>query len=215
MLNCEVSLVFQNEKSHDIFEMFNLTNKECQANFKNFTFNTNVFSKCFVSEESINIQINRWKRKLNKALHACFRKIRINNNKVKTKSRIDTLMQDKNNILKKIHREKDDMDKVDEIDKIIREECQDKEMEKLQNVIGSLDLNNGGTNNTNIWKQMKKAFPSKTRPIPTGVMNKEGKVITNPIEKKNVKLEHFKNRMRNRPVKEEVKDVMNLKKNVI
>ena len=111
-------------------------------------------------------------------------------------------MQDKNNILKKKHREKDDMDKVDEIDKMIREECQDKEMEKLQNVIGNLDLNNGGTNNTNIWKQMKKTFPRKTRPIPTGVMNKEGKVITNPIEKKNVILEHLKNRMRKRPVKE-------------
>ena len=83
MLHCEVNLNFHKQKKHDQVEMFNLTNKECQAKFKMFTSNTNLFSKCFESDESIDIQFNRWKRKLIKSLYACFRKIRINQNKEK------------------------------------------------------------------------------------------------------------------------------------
>ena len=41
-------------------------------------------------------------------------------------------------------------------------------------------------------------------------MNKEGKVITNPKEKKTIILEHFKNRLRKRPAKEEVNEIITL-----
>ena len=45
--------------------------------------------------------------------------------------------------------------------------------------------------------------------MPTGVQNVEGKIITNPNEKKKVILDHFLHRMRKRPVKDEVKDILN------
>ena len=54
---------------------------------------------------------------------------------------------------------------------------------------------------------MRKVFPKNSKPLPTGVMNIKGKVITNPKEKKTVTLEHFKHRMRKRSVKEEVKEI--------
>ena len=37
---------------------------------------------------------------------------------------------------------------------------------------------------SNIWRQMRKSFPKKTKPFPTGVKNVEEKVITHPKEKK-------------------------------
>ena len=49
--------------------------------------------------------------------------------------------------------------------------------------MGELELG-GGTNNTNVWKQMRKAFPKKVKSLPTRVKNEQGKVITNPAEKK-------------------------------
>ena len=48
---------------------------------------------------------------------------------------------------------------------------------------------------------MRKAFPKKNKPIPTGVMNIRGKVVTNPNEKKIVTLKHLKHRMRKRQKK--------------
>ena len=138
----------------------------------------------FEGEESIDTQFNRWKRKLMKSFRICFRKIRINNKKEKKESMVDMLINEKNYILKKKVKDKEDTFQIEELDKIIGEECEDKQIEKLQKVLGSLELQNGATNNTNIWKQMNKAFPKKTRPIPTGVINIEGKIITNPNEKK-------------------------------
>ena len=100
MLHCEINLTFHDQKKHEQVKMFNLTNQECQAKFKNYTSNTNIFSKCFESDESINLQFNRWKRKLVKSLYACFRKIRINHNKEKEESKIDILMKQQNSIMK-------------------------------------------------------------------------------------------------------------------
>ena len=164
--------------------MFNLTNKDCQIKFWNYTTNTNTFSNFFETKEGIETQFNRWKRKFVKALHASFKKIRITENSKKKKSVIDVFINEKNTILKKKVKEREDLTKIEELDKIIGEECEDREILKLQKVLGSLDMENGFVNNTNKWKQMKKSYPKKTRPIPTGVMNKGGKVITNPKEKK-------------------------------
>ena len=51
-------------------------------------------------------------------------------------------------------------------------------------------------------------YPKKSKPLPTGVLNVEGKIIANPEEKKKVILEHFRHIMRKRPVKEEVKYIL-------
>ena len=85
------------------------------------------------------------------------------------------------------------------------------EWEKLVKSVGSLETVDGHTNNTNIWKQMRKVFPQKVRSIPTGVKNTEGKMITNPNEKKTIFIDHFMHRMRKRPEEDKVKNV--IKKN--
>ena len=54
---------------------------------------------------------------------------------------------------------------------------------------------------------MKKAFPAKQTPLPTGVKNIQGKLITNPKEKKRVTLKHFEHRMRKRAIKDEIVDI--------
>ena len=54
---------------------------------------------------------------------------------------------------------------------------------------------------------MRKAFPTKSKPLPTGVKNREGKLITNSKEKRKVTVEHFEHRMRKRKIKEEATEV--------
>ena len=57
--------------------------------------------------------------------------------------------------------------------------------------MGNLETSAGTTNLTNIWKSMMKVFPKNTRPLPTGVKIIEGKVITNPTEKKKSNINAF------------------------
>ena len=76
-------------------------------------------------------------------------------------------------------------------------------MKKLNKILGNLETDT----NSNVWKEMRKAFPNKIKPLPTGVLNAQGKLITNPKEKRKVTLEHFLNRMRKRGIKEDTKEV--------
>ena len=47
---------------------------------------------------------------------------------------------------------------VEELDKQISEACQDREWDKIVKVLGNLETDNGGTDNTNVWKEMKKSI---------------------------------------------------------
>ena len=120
-------------------------------------------------------------------LHACFRKLCITN-KEKKPSAINVLMNEKRVLIKDKNHDKE---RVVYLEKKISESCEEREWGKLVDVLGSLKTDTGGTNNTNVWKEMRKAFPKKTRAVPIGVENLKGKLITNPKENKGVILKHF------------------------
>ena len=117
------------------------------------------------------------------------------------------MLDNRKSILKKKTLTKEDEHHIDDIEKEITGEIADKEFDKLEKVLGNMETDSGETDYTNIWKEMRKAYPKKSNPLPTGVRNVQGKVITNPKEKKNVTLEHFTHRMRKRKVKDEIKEI--------
>ena len=180
----EANLVFHKEKNHERITVFNVKNKKCQETFLNYTSNTSMFTKCFEpGDRGIIENFTKWQLKLQKALYACFKKGRVTDSEPKL-SRVDTLMNEKKKILKLKCITTTEEDKLDEIEKLISKECSDLEYKKLEKVLGELQTESGDTNSTNIWKEFRKAYPKKVRPVPTGVKNIHGKVITNPKEKK-------------------------------
>ena len=117
-------------------------------------------------------------------------------------------MEEKKNILRNKYLLTEDREKIEKLDSKITKECEEREWKKLQKVLGNLDTQEG---NNNIWTQMKEAFPKKKKPLPAGVKNIEGKVITNPQEKDKIILKHFVHRMRKRPEKERFKELHKIK----
>ena len=122
-------------------------------------------------------------------------------------SKIDTCIEKKRTILKKQHLSAEDHKTIKRLDEEIGNECEEKEWQTLKEVLQGLDTSE---RNNNIWKQMKKAYPNKVKPIPAGVKNIEGKIITIPKEKEKVILDHFIHRMRKRPIKNKIKDISDL-----
>ena len=108
MLKLDVDLKFHNQNNHERIEMFYFRNRLCQERFKEKTTYTKMFTQCFESNESIEIQFQRWKRRLLKAFHASFQKIRVKNNDKKKLSDIDILLNKKKSILKKKNLDKSD-----------------------------------------------------------------------------------------------------------
>ena len=149
------------------------------------------------SDEPIAIQYKRWKRNVNIAIHAHFRKIRLTETKQDTK--IEVLMNERKNIMKKKTLSKSEEEKVHEIESHITKEIADIELEKLLKVTGELDTDH----NTSIWKEMRKSYPKNYKPIPTGEYL---------IWEKNITIKHFEHKMRKREVKKEVADLIETEK---
>ena len=159
MLKLVLSLTIHEKRQDEQVEPFNLRNKLCLKQFKDFTTNTDKFTKCFSSNELFEVQFKRWQRQFQKALHANFRKIRHTKVDTKKVSKIDILMNKKKDILKNKNINSKDREEIEIIDKEISEECEEKEWGKLNSVLGSLDSQDS---NINIWKQMRKRYPKKS-----------------------------------------------------
>ena len=205
MLMLEIDLEFHKEKKHEDTEVLNVRNKTCQEVFYQFTSKDTRFIKCFSKDENINVQFNKWKRHFNKAINACFKNIKLKENKSNGASKIDKLIDEKKEILRKKEITHEEYMRVENIEIEISNQCEGKELEKLERVMDEIE-----TNKTNIWREMRKAFPNKTKPIPTGVKDIKGRVITNPTERKEVTLNHFDFRMRKRPIVEDVREIVEL-----
>ena len=135
MLSLEINLTYHIEKDHQRVEMFNLRNKHCQLLFKEYTSKSNILSKCFLSNEPINTQFIKWQKLFEKALHACFRKLRSTNRDKKT-SKINILMKEKTDLIKAKSNNKE---RIIDLEKDISEACQEREWAKLVEVLGSLE----------------------------------------------------------------------------
>ena len=136
-----------------------------------------MFTQCFESgNEGILVNFAKWQSKFQKALYACFRKVRVTDTG-KNPTKIDELMDEKKNILKQKQITSEEEENINKIDSLISNECSDREFQKLVKVLGELETETGATNSTNIWKEFRKAYPKKFRPVPTGVKNVHGKVV--------------------------------------
>ena len=169
MLKMEISLTFHMDQKHERNEIFNLRNKICQKHFKEYTNTTDRFLKCFSTNESFKVQFNRWQRQFNKALHANFQKVRIKDNSDKKQSQLYSLINQRKDLLNKKQLNQQDLIYLELIENKIGVECEDRELKKLQKVLGGLSEGDG---NSNIWRQMKKSFSKKIKPLPTGVKKK-------------------------------------------
>ena len=215
-LDLKIDLVFHKEKNHEPQNVFNVRNKIGQQKFLEYTTNTNMFTKCFLSNKKIEHKFDSWQSKFKKALYACFKRVRMTNVDHK-ETHIDKLMSLKKEILKqkKIISSPDFENEMENIEAQISEECSNKEYEKLLKVVEELETKNGGTEFTNVWKQFRKAYPKKFKPVPTGVKNIHGKVITHPEEKKEITIKHFEHRMRKRPRHKETMEIGNIQEETL
>ena len=102
----------------------------------------------------------KWQTKFQKALYACFRKVRVTDREQKP-SIIDELMNEKKNILKQKNSKSEEEEIIEKIDSLISNECSEREFNKLVKVLGELETETGATNSTNIWKEFRKAYPKK------------------------------------------------------
>ena len=209
------------KRNPDREEMFNLKNKGCQEAFKNETENNPGLLNSFKNSLPVEVQSRRWMRSLNSALHKTFRKVRIVSNKKKENIKMRIIMNER--IKKKqelkntaISEEMKNQIEVrikqieEEIEKEVTEDYQKELMETLRE-LGQSEHSVNGDKRKQIWKLLKKNYPKILTAVPVGKKDGKGNIITNHEGLKKLYLQTYVNRLRNRPIKPDLEEMMKLK----
>ena len=67
-------------------KIFKFNDPVAMQKFRNLTTKTNEFTMCFANSKPFNVQLKSWEKVLQKFLHICFKRVRINKNGPSKKS---------------------------------------------------------------------------------------------------------------------------------
>ena len=198
-------------------EIYNLKNKVCQEAFREETDKNNDLLKCFENNKPFKTQCIRWKNTLDDIIKKCFKKIRIKPKKEETKS--GKLLAERFTLKQQVKMVNDDNDlknvlkhKIEQIEKDIGEDITKENFKAISvtvNELGDKDLD--GSGRKKVWEVLKKKFPKNSIVTPVGKKDSKGNIITNHEQLKHLYLKTYRQRMRNRPVKDKLEHMKELK----
>ena len=207
-------------------ELYNFRNKTCQKAFKEATENNKEMLECFDDNIPFENQSKRWKKVLNSVIFKCFKKVRIVQKKRKDieKKKIFEKMNEMKVMKKdlaskeitvedkmKLEERIEKMEK--ELEKEVSEEYISDAMETLRELGGQED-EISGEGRKKMWKKLKEMYPKVQPAVPVGKQDKSGNIVTNHESLKQLYLNTYINRLRNRPISSGFEEIKNLKMNL-
>ena len=179
-------------------EMYNLKNPDCQKVFKDRTSYGDSLSSIFDTEKDLDTATKLFMKKLDNIIKSSFKKIRVTE---KSNKEIDELF----NRRRELRGKTDEYSRaeLERVETKLADLCAEVNYKKIKDEISNIKCEEGGINSGHLWKLKKKLNP-KCRDPPTAMMDPEGNLITTPHLIQNLALDVFKNRLKNRPMKEEL-----------
>ena len=206
----DINLKFTSEKPERI-EIFNFKDIESQNIFRKLTSDTKEFTNCFLDSSPLKLQVEKWREVLNSYCKKAFKKIRIKKKRIKPiKHEIASLIDERNWLVNNAG----DQDKINSVDIDIAQ----KEAEESRNIIinnfKKFSENPENVNLQQMWKLMKTLWPKTNSILPTAKRNHHGKVVSSPKEIKDVLSKEYKDRLRLRPIRPDLKSMKARKRNI-
>ena len=201
-------------------EVFNLRNKNCQDLFTKETDENTKLLECFENELPLEVQSRNWLKVFNTVLYKCFRKVRVTNNvkkkdvkekiiferiELKKKSKLNTISEDM-----KIKIE----ERISQIEQEIGNEISEryhKEIVETLREFGGDEHNLNGSGRKKLWEKLKQKYPKCAPSVPVGKKDRAGNLISNHAGLKDLYLQTYIHRLRNRPMKTELLEMKKLK----
>ena len=100
--------------------------------------------------------------------------------------------------------------RIKHIEKEVTEDYQKELMETLRE-LGQSEHSVNGDKRKQIWKLLKKNYPKILTAVPVGKKDGKGNIIKNHEGLKKLYLQTYVNRLRNRPIKPDLEEIMKLK----
>ena len=157
-------------------------------------------------------QIENWRKTLEKCCKKSFRKIRIRKKNNKPLKENVSKLIDKRNILMNQFDDPKVKRKIEEISEEIAEEEAVENHKMIINNFKSLSENVENINLQQMWKLSKKMWPKNGVTLPTAKRNTRGKIVSGPREIRNILAREYKDRLRSRPMRPDLKELKKRKK---
>ena len=199
----DLNLKIKNVKPERLY-LYNFKSKECQMKFNQMTSETSEFSKCFQSEAPLVQQIDDWQRVLKSFCRKTFTKIRIKDkNIIPINKKISQLISLRNELLR--YDDQASKNKVEELNNDISSLEAEDNRNKLFENFQYFNDNPESINMSQMWKLMKKIWPKVGISLPTAKRNHMGKIVSGAKELKILLAKEYKERLRSRPVRPDMK----------
>ena len=215
----EIELEISSKKP-DRQEIFNFKKKEAQQAFFKETENNRELINCFNNELPFQVQSKKWEKIFNAILYKCFKKVRICKDKKKGNTRIGLLQERLKLKMDLKSKSVDDAskekikDRIEKIEEVIGNRIVDEYHKDIIEIIKSFggdETSLEGSGRLKLWNLLKKKCPKIKSAFPVGKKNRNGKLITNHNGLKKLYLKTYKDRLRNRPIKDDFEEIKNLK----
>ena len=204
------------KRKPDRIELFNLRDKKCQEIFSQETESNPELFQCFDSHLPFEVQCKIWLKNFNSIVYKCFKKVRITNNK-KKKGKYDDLLHERIELKKeaKLTSINEEMkrkieERIFQIENQVSNEISEKYVEEIVEVLKKLGGDGqhlSGSGRKEIWKILKKQYPKCETAVPIGKKDKSDNIVSNHEGLKDLYLNTYMHRLRNRPVKKEYEDM--------
>ena len=199
-------------------EMLNLRNKANQEEFFEETNQNQELLKCFEGSISFQEKSNNWKSNVDSILKKCFQKVRIVKKKKETKTEQLLMKRVKyKNELKSPNIEEEVRLKINQRIKQIEDDIGDEvAINNFKDVVETMkelgeDVNINGSGRRKLWDLLKRKFPKNLNVAPVGKKDSRGNLVTKHDDLKQVYLRTYEKRMRNRPIKDNLEDLKDMK----
>ena len=213
----DLNLEFENMKPEKR-EILDFKSIKGQEKFKRTTSESGKFTNCFKSNSPLEIQIENWREILRSTCYESFPKIRLNKRKkIKVNPEISKLIKLKNRIAENSRKEFYCSDDFNEIEKINKKISNIEAAENRNIIMKNFKFyseNPEKIQMSKMWLLLKKIWP-KHNSLATAKKNHLGKIISNPKKLKSLLLKEYRERLRSRPVKNEMKDIMIMKQKIL
>ena len=199
-------------------EIFQYKSYESRTKFFNETNNSNDLSTCFNNDENFVRNSKQFFKKLQGKIHKCFTKIRIKSGKsltmgnknIQEKLNQKTKLKSFIKVCKNTDTLKDAEDELMNLEKEIFNEHAKMNTEFVKEQIKTIELIDGKFSQQGFWKIKQKLCPRASDP-PMAKRDIYGNIITAPQALKNLYLETYKKRLRQRSMKADYMDIFYLK----
>ena len=189
----------------------------CQKAFKEETDRNQELLECFSNNLTIEKPFENWKKIFDQIVSKCFKKIRITPKKSLTKleklltERVELMRTGKKSKIDDITKE-DVKEKIEQIENEIGEEVVQENFKVISETVKEFGGDNlNGSGRKKVWEALKKKFPKNANVMPVGKKDNKGNIITNHEQLKQLYLKTYVQRLRNRPMKDNLQVLKSMK----